>query len=438
MILDSYLNKSGLVKLITQRFFTMKHIWSIVLSLVALGLSSNIVVGQVLPEELARLAISNNKSLQEMMVMVDIAREKSTQASSLSDPQLSFGYFLSPVETRNGPQRFSLAVSQSMPWFGVRSLRASVAETEVDIRLSNYTMERNKLLFQLESLWIERAYLIENATLLDELAKETSLALVVLKSQSETGNRSLVDVLNREVALEKIAIDSRSNTQKIRSIEANLRGLIQSEVDFPNDGFPSVNDLPLAPEPDEVSLLLATNEELVKAQKDIQKALSSIDLVSASQRPSFMIGASYINIGEATGMAGSDNGKDAFILPQVGLSLPIWGGKNRSQRREAELASHASQLRLEGLSERFRGQLLGAIYSFTEAKNRLADIQNLLHSSQEVWNQSLVQLELGNRSYSDVLPVIERHLTLRRSLLESHKSALSAFAQITFLTSSYL
>ena len=53
--------------------------------------------------------------------------ERVSQVGSLSDPRISYKYFIEEVETRVGPQRQGFEVSQSFPWFGKLSSRADVA-----------------------------------------------------------------------------------------------------------------------------------------------------------------------------------------------------------------------------------------------------------------------------------------------------------------------
>merc|ERR1711974_383443 len=44
--------------------------------------------------------------------------QKVAQVNNLPDPTFSFGYFISPVETRVGPQRAKVGLTQMFPWFG--------------------------------------------------------------------------------------------------------------------------------------------------------------------------------------------------------------------------------------------------------------------------------------------------------------------------------
>ncbi|WKV13918.1 TolC family protein [Marivirga harenae] len=56
-----------------------------------------------------KIAVENNPKLQAEYKAYEAALQKLPQASSLPDPNLSIGYFVSPVETRVGRSWHALA-----------------------------------------------------------------------------------------------------------------------------------------------------------------------------------------------------------------------------------------------------------------------------------------------------------------------------------------
>ncbi|MEQ9007445.1 MAG: TolC family protein, partial [Ekhidna sp.] len=56
-------------------------------------------------EDYFQIAAENNPGLQAKHKAFEAALERIPQANSLQDPTFSFGYFISQVETRFGPQR---------------------------------------------------------------------------------------------------------------------------------------------------------------------------------------------------------------------------------------------------------------------------------------------------------------------------------------------
>ena len=64
------------------------------------------------------IAAENNPELKAKYKEFEAAMQKIPQVSSLPDPNLSMGYFISPVETRLGPQNMRFSLTQMFPWFG--------------------------------------------------------------------------------------------------------------------------------------------------------------------------------------------------------------------------------------------------------------------------------------------------------------------------------
>ena len=73
------------------------------------------------------IAAENNPGLKTRFNEYMAALEVAPQAKALPDPQLAFGWFIMPVETRLGPQQLKVSASQMFPWFGTRKAKENVA-----------------------------------------------------------------------------------------------------------------------------------------------------------------------------------------------------------------------------------------------------------------------------------------------------------------------
>ena len=73
-----------------------------------------------------KIAAENNLGLKAKFKDYEASLEKVNQVGSLPDPVLDFGYFISPVETRNGPQQAKIGVMQMFPWMGTLNVKEQV------------------------------------------------------------------------------------------------------------------------------------------------------------------------------------------------------------------------------------------------------------------------------------------------------------------------
>ena len=72
-------------------------------------------------------AAQNNPGLKAKFNEYLASLEVIPQVGVLPDPQLAFGYFIQPVETKVGPQRAKISVTQMFPWFGTLDAKEDVA-----------------------------------------------------------------------------------------------------------------------------------------------------------------------------------------------------------------------------------------------------------------------------------------------------------------------
>ena len=92
-----------------------------------------------------QIAADNNPGLQSKYKEFEAALQKIPQVNALPDPSFSFGYFISPVETRVGPQRAKFSLSQLFPWFGTLEAKGDAAALMAAAKYQAFLEARNKL-----------------------------------------------------------------------------------------------------------------------------------------------------------------------------------------------------------------------------------------------------------------------------------------------------
>ena len=74
-----------------------------------------------------KAAARNNPDLKVKFNRYHAALKQVVIKGALPDPQVMFGYFTSPIETRLGSQRGKISLSQQFPWFGTLKLKKDKA-----------------------------------------------------------------------------------------------------------------------------------------------------------------------------------------------------------------------------------------------------------------------------------------------------------------------
>ena len=96
-------------------------------------------------------AAKNNPGLKAKFNEYMAALEIAPQVKALPDPNIVFGYFIQPVETRVGPQRFKISVAQMFPWFGTLKSKENAAVQQAKAKYEVFEDARASLFNEVRS-----------------------------------------------------------------------------------------------------------------------------------------------------------------------------------------------------------------------------------------------------------------------------------------------
>jgi cobalt-zinc-cadmium efflux system outer membrane protein len=169
-------------------------------------------------DEYLQTAAKNNPGLQAKYKDFEAALQKVPQVNSLPDPTFSFGYFISPVETRVGPQRAKLSLTQMFPWFGTLEAQGDAASLMAQAKYQSFLDARNKLFYQVSSAYyplyeLNRWKQIEQKNI-DILQSYKTIAT----SKFKNGMSPMTDVLRVDIMLK----DATTNLSILNKKEKSL------------------------------------------------------------------------------------------------------------------------------------------------------------------------------------------------------------------------
>jgi len=274
----------------------------------------------------------NNPQLMARFNEYLAALEKIPQVNSLPDPQLAMAYFLQPVETRMGPQRFKLSVSQFFPWFGsLNAIEVQVAE-EAKSKLEAFEEAKYRLFHEIRSSYY--SLYLTNKAIIVILENQKILAsfkqLVLIKI--EGGDASLLNDIRLDIELGDLANQLAFLQDQFQTQWKAFDNLVNS----PDAGRPDIpNEL------DNVDLtigkstiwenILKQNHLLLKLDMETSAIQARKQVASLSGKPNFKLGFEYIAVGHGE----SDlSGRDAFVFPKISLNIPIYRDKYKARVQE--------------------------------------------------------------------------------------------------------
>lgn len=386
--------------------------------------------GQTL-EDYFVMAAENNPGLKGKYKAFEAALQKIPQAKSLSDPNLSFGYFISPVQTKLGPQRMRFSLTQMLPWFGTLRIQGDVATILPEVKYKEFLDARNSLYNQVSAVYYP---LLETYELI-EIEKENLQILKTYKSivtsTFENGKGSLTDALRVDIMNTSAETNLEVLNQKIKSANARLNSLLGRDYDSPIE---ITERLTVPDSPYQASIdSIQHNPLLESLDLKIQAGELKQKLAIKQGLPNLGAGVDYVMVDKLNDMALVDNGKNV-LMPTVTMSIPIFRKKYNAAKKEALLLTEAYQAKKQDVSN----NLYGSFYRFKVEM----DIQlDLISSFDKQIQTSKQTLELLYSSYANSGEDFEEVLRLQQQLLEYRKMKIKASvayyaaeAQLNYLT----
>ncbi|WP_339925825.1 TolC family protein [uncultured Cyclobacterium sp.] len=372
-------------------------------------------IGQTL-EDYYLIAAQNNPRLKAKYKAFEAAMQKIPQVNSLADPNLSFGYFISPVETRLGPQRMRFSLTQMFPWFGTLRLQGDVATVLAEVKYQEFLDARNKLYSEVSAVYYP---LLETKELI-EIEEENLQILTTYKSiatsKFENGSGSLTDALRVDIMSSSAKTNLEVLNKEIQSANAWLNALLGRDNGAPIE---IKERLTIPSFPVEVLIdSLQNNPLLERMELKIKASELNHELAIKQGLPKLGAGVDFVIVDKRNDMAITDNGKNV-LMPMVTMSIPIFRKKYEGGKKEALLLTESYQAEKKDVSN----QLYGSFYRFKIAM----EIQLDLISSYDHQVQTIEQtLELVYASYANSGQDFEEVLRLQQQLLEYRKMKIKA------------
>ncbi|MCK3683777.1 TolC family protein [Maribellus sp. YY47] len=281
------------------------------------------------------MAAANNPGLQAKYKDFEAALQKVPQVSSLPDPTFSFGYFVSPVETRVGPQRAKFSLTQMFPWFGTLEAKADAASLMAQAKYQSFVDARNRLYFDVAASYyplyeLNRMKKIEQENI-DILQSYKTIANTKFKN----GVSPMTDVLRADIMLK----DAQTNLVILEKKEKplltafnNLLNRDESETVIVTDSLA----MEAIPENFRKDSLLANNPMLNALDLKVKASEASETAAEREGLPKLGVGLDYAIVGKRTDMEMADNGKN-ILMPMISVSIPIFRKKYNAAAKEAQL-----------------------------------------------------------------------------------------------------
>lgn len=408
----------------------MKRIITILLMI--LCYTPFISTGQTLDNYL-QIAAENNPDLKASYVEFEAALQRVNQVNALADPRLSFGYFISPIETRVGPQRAKLSLSQVFPWFGTLKAKENRANFFAEAKYQAFINDRNKLFFEVNKAYYPIYEVQQHLQLLSENLDILKTYKRLATSSFENSRGSMADVIRVDIMIENAETELMILNDQIIPLQVRFNRLLNRSDSTPLVIIDETKLNSVVKDYRRDSLLVAN--PIIESLELQQKAMQESELVARKNAlPQFGVGLDYAFIGERTSVSIPENGKDAF-MPMVSVSLPIFRKKYSSAIAEAKLGQKAIEFRKEAVENELISKYENAIFQLKKAEDLIE-----LYKTQIKKTEQLIQLlysaySTSAKEFEEVLRMQQQLLKYQMAKATAEKNYQTALAEIEYLTS---
>ena len=439
-------------------------------------ISSVVASSQQYPDSLLRyleIAARNNPTILQKFSEYQAALKKIPQAGSLSDPELSIGVFLSPMELVNGNQMADIRLMQMFPWFGVLKnakdemslmakakfelFRESKLQVFYDVQRNWYELYKIQKDISISEKNIEILKIIERLAMVkfksaasggsgtnssssvlpsgsvqsnsagssgmqtmgsvqgssgSTLSNQVSTSMQTGPMGSPSGNSGLADIYRIQIETGDLENNISLLKNQRNSIMALFNTYLNRTVTTPVFIYEniSVDTLNLSLSAVSDSMLI-NNPMLGMLDFEKQSLEARKKMVTRMGYPMVGLGLNYSLISKTQFPMGlpSMNGKD-MIMPMVVVTLPIYRKKYNAMIDESELLKTATSQNYENTANSLRAEYYQAVQLFQDSKRRIKLYDNQYQLASKSFDLMLKSFSASSSELTDVLRIRQQTL----------------------------
>lgn len=412
--------------------------WFLCLAFLLSFISWNNNLTAQVPEEYLVEAAEKNPELRAYFNEYLSTLEVIPQVGSLPDPELTFGYFIRPMEFAMGNQRAEVTLMQMFPWFGTLRANRDEASRMAWARYEAFRDMKNQLYLHVKTSWyelyeLEREIAITESNL--ELLKK--LEQIAISRFQGGGMSGMPDVLRVKM--------------EINDIENMLAGLKDDRVPL-SARFNKLLNRPLSeeiivadslaaifPAIDEIAIL----DSITKRNPMIRMLDKEEEVYEIRQRMATLMGRPMLGAGinymifspaDNSGQMGGSN----MMMPMVRLSIPVFRGKYRAMEREAEFMQESIVLRRDNMINDLSVQAAEILRDLSWSERTIQLYKDQMTLAEQTLNILITAYSTGSTGFEEVLRMQKQLLDYRLGLLKTISDHNRTVARLEMLTASGL
>lgn len=377
-------------------------------------------------------ASENNPNLKSSYAEFEASLKRVSQVNALPDPIISFGYFISPIETRVGAQQAKVSLSQMFPWFGTLKAKEGVATLQAEAKYQEFLNAQNELSLNVKKAYYPLYEINKHIKLMEEYLVILETYKQLATTSVSTGQGTMTDVIRVDIMIEDMKTDIQLLQDKLTPYTVSFNRLLNrpdSSIIIVTDSLSSID----VEDQYRRDSLLVSNPMLKAIYAKIEATTSMVKVAKKNGLPKFGVGLDYAFISERTDMNVPDNGKNA-IMPMVSMSLPIFRGKYKASKEEAQLMQTSLEYKKQSMTNSLFSTYETAWYELEKSKQLIQ-----LYGYQTIKTKQMIDLlyvaySNSEEDFEEVLRMQQQLLKYQIAMVTSNAKFYVALAQLDYIT----
>jgi outer membrane protein TolC len=376
------------------------------------------------------IAAENNPELKAKYKEFEAAMQKIPQVSSLPDPNLSMGYFISPVETRLGPQNMRFSLTQIFPWFGTLKAQKNATTLMAESKYQAFLNAKNILYSQVATAYYPLYELVKLKEIEQENIKILESYKNIANAKFENGKGSLVDVLRVDIMIKDAQTNLEILTKKEPALTSWLNSILNRKYDEKIVVAQEIEviELPIEYRKDSIT----TNPILQELELKKQASEVAIEVARKQGLPKLGLGLDYVLVGKGMNNF-PDSGKD-IIMPMVSVSLPIFRKKYNAATKEAKLMQESYAFQKEAYENKLNGTYYKLVFELEKERDLLKLYEGQVLTLSKSLNLLFAYYSNANKDFEEVLRMQQELLKYQKMQLSSTSTFYIKLAELDYLT----
>ena len=352
-------------------------------------------------DDVERMALSANPEIGVAARRVAIAQAHVPVAGALDDPMAMYRGWGVPLEhpwNLNSAQNM-FSISETLPGRGKRSLRTSVAESDVDVAKAQLDQVRLEVRVRVHKAFGDLLRADDEIRIHDQHVAIARQAIEAARIKYTTGKVPQQDILKAQVALTRLAEHMIQFDHDADLARARLNTLLGRAPNSPLRVTGEHAVLPTLPQAQDLDdLALRSRPDLLAAQQAAERSHREQALAKKAYVPDFTVSAGYMI------MPSGQNFRNAYMV-EGSMNLP-WLNHRKHDAEIAEATAQATEQDADLAEQRNMafGQIQEALVE-AEAAQKLAHLyhEELRPQAEATLQSSVIAYENDKTDLLDLL-----------------------------------